>query len=117
MRLTRRALVSAAAAALILGTGTLARSQPRVIKVKVRRFAFTPNHIELRKAEPVTIELTTEDIVMGMSIPDFKVRADIVPGQTSRLDFTPDRAGTFAFLCDIFCGDGHEGMSGTLVVT
>ena len=30
---------------------------------------------------------------------------------------TPDKAGTFIFLCDVFCGDGHEGMNGTLVVT
>jgi heme/copper-type cytochrome/quinol oxidase subunit 2 len=33
------------------------------------------------------------------------------------LSFTPDKAGTFTFLCDVFCGDGHEGMSGRLVVT
>jgi cytochrome c oxidase subunit II len=52
-----------------------------------------------------------------MNIPDFKVRADIVPGTVSKLTFTPDKAGTFPFLCDIFCGDGHEAMSGTLIVT
>jgi len=32
------------------------------------------------------------------------------------LRFTPDKVGTFTFLCDIFCGDGHEGMSGTMKV-
>jgi len=35
----------------------------------------------------------------------------------ARVRFTPDRAGTFPFLCDIFCGEGHEGMSGKIVVT
>jgi hypothetical protein len=29
----------------------------------------------------------------------------------------PERAGTFAFHCDVFCGDGHEEMSGRIVVT
>jgi cytochrome c oxidase subunit 2 len=29
---------------------------------------------------------------------------------------TPGKAGTFVFLCDIFCGDGHEGMSGKIHV-
>jgi heme/copper-type cytochrome/quinol oxidase subunit 2 len=24
--------------------------------------------------------------------------------------------GTFTFLCDIFCGDGHERMQGTITV-
>src|SRR5207244_3820022 len=117
MRMTRRELLATVAGGLILGTATLARSQPRVIKVRAKRFTYTPNRIEVRKGEPVTLELTTEDIVMGMNIPDFKVRADIIPGQTSALTFTPDKAGTFTFLCDIFCGDGHESMSGTLVVT
>jgi cytochrome c oxidase subunit 2 len=28
----------------------------------------------------------------------------------------PDKAGTFAFHCDVFCGDGHEGMTGEIVV-
>jgi heme/copper-type cytochrome/quinol oxidase subunit 2 len=33
------------------------------------------------------------------------------------LRFTPDRAGSFTFLCDVFCGSGHENMSGTLNVS
>jgi cytochrome c oxidase subunit 2 len=28
----------------------------------------------------------------------------------------PDKAGNFAFFCDVFCGDGHEDMDGTLVI-
>ena len=41
----------------------------------------------------------------------------IIPGRTTRLPLTPDKAGTFTFLCDIFCGSGHETMNGTLTVT
>jgi cytochrome c oxidase subunit 2 len=88
-----------------------------VIKVSARRFVYTPSEIEIRKGEPVVFELTTEDIFMGFSIPEFKVRSDIVPGKTMRLALTPDHAGTFTFLCDVFCGDGHESMAGKLVVT
>jgi len=65
----------------------------------------------------VLFELTGQDILMGFSIPDFNVRADVVPGQTVRLALTPDKTGTFDFLCDIFCGSGHETMNGTLTVT
>ena len=53
---------------------------------------------------------------MGFSVPDFGVRADIIPGKVGRLRLTPDKTGTFVFLCDIFCGSGHETMSGTLTV-
>jgi cytochrome c oxidase subunit 2 len=53
---------------------------------------------------------------MGFDAPDFNARADIVPGQTARLRLVPDKVGTFTFLCDIFCGSGHETMSGTINV-
>jgi cytochrome c oxidase subunit 2 len=119
MRLQRRrALVGAAAfvASGVLGVGVLAQG-PRVIPVVARKFVFMPAEIRVKKGETVTLELTAPEVVMGLNIPDFKVRADIIPGTTSRLTFTPDKAGTFTFLCDVFCGDGHEGMSGTLIVT
>jgi len=117
MRPSRRIVLAAGLLALAGGAGVLAQKQPRVIKVSVRRFSFTPQEITVKKGEPVVFELTSEDIFMGMNIPDFGVRSDIVPGKTMQLALTPDKAGTFTFLCDVFCGDGHEGMNGTLVVT
>ena len=118
MRAHRRNFVLAGAlAAVAAATGALAQPKPRVVKVVAKRFVFTPATIPLRKGEPVVFELTTQDVFMGMNIPDFGVRSDIVPDKTMKLAFTPDKAGTFTFLCDVFCGDGHEGMSGTLVVT
>jgi heme/copper-type cytochrome/quinol oxidase subunit 2 len=32
------------------------------------------------------------------------------------LRVVPETEGKFDFLCDIFCGDGHEGMTGRLIV-
>ena len=116
MRAPRRKFLAAGLGLLAAGATVLAQPRPRVIRVRARRFAFTPSSIKLRKGEPVVFELTTEDIFMGMSIPDFGVRSDIVPGKTMRLALTPDKAGTFTFLCDVFCGDGHESMSGQLIV-
>ena len=114
----RRLLLAAGLASLAGATlGADAPKAPRVIRVKARRFKYTPDVIALRKGEPVRFELTTADITMGFNIPDFGVRADIVPGKTTHLDLTPGKAGTFTFLCDIFCGEGHEGMSGQIVVT
>jgi len=123
MRQDRRSALAGLAglaglAALALGGATvLAQARPRMIKVSARRFTYTPNVIELRRGEPVTLELTTEDVFMGFNLPDFNVRSDIVPGKTMTVTFTPDRAGSFIFLCDVFCGDGHETMNGKLVVT
>ena len=119
MKLQRRkALVMGVAviAGGVLGVRAVAQG-PRVIPVVARKFVFLPQEIRVKKGETVTLELSAPEVVMGLNIPAFKVRADIIPGTVSKLTFTPDKAGTFPFLCDIFCGDGHEGMGGTLVVT
>ena len=119
MRASRRRLL-VAGVTVVAGVAAgvrVAANQERVIKVVARKFAFLPNEIVLKRGEPVVIELTSPEIVMGFNAPDLKLRADIIPGEVARVRFTPDRAGTFPFLCDIFCGEGHEGMSGKIVVT
>jgi cytochrome c oxidase subunit II len=118
MHANRRHVLAGGAALLVAAAaGVAAQAQPRVIKVVARKFVFRPEEIELKKGEAVTLELTSADVVMGFNAPDFKVRSDIIPGMVTKLTFTPDKAGTFTFLCDIFCGDGHETMSGKLIVT
>jgi cytochrome c oxidase subunit 2 len=120
MDATRRKMLGALAGTALcaaLGAGLAARASERVVRVSARKFVFTPSEIALDKGEPVVIELTTEDVFMGFSVPELKVRSDIVPGKAMRLALTPDRAGTFTFLCDVFCGDGHETMAGKLIVT
>ena len=116
----RRLMVSLGGLALAAGTiGLHAATQPKeqVIKILARRFTFTPNQLTLRKGVPVILELSTADVVMGFSVPDFQIRADILPGKVARVRLVPDKVGTFVFLCDIFCGSGHETMNGVITVT
>jgi cytochrome c oxidase subunit 2 len=113
----RRLLAAGIAAAAGAAFGTRAFSQERVIRVTARKFEFSPEVIELKKGESVVLELSTADVLMGFNAPDFKVRADIPPGQVTRVLLAPDRAGEFEFFCDNFCGEGHETMSGKIRVT
>ncbi len=94
-----------------------AQPKARIIPVVARKFTYEPAEITLKVNEPVVFRLTTQDVVMGFSVPDFKVRATIIPGQTVELPMTPTKTGEFTFLCDVFCGSGHENMEGTLRVT
>ena len=113
----RRRLLAAGIAS-VAGTafGVSALAQERVIRISSHKFEFVPNEIELKKGEPVVLEFTSTDVLMGFSLPDFKLRTDIPPGMITRLRFTPDRVGTFEFVCDNFCGDFHEDMTGTIRV-
>ena len=87
-----------------------------VVRLNAKRFEYTPNAIVLKRGVAVVMELTALDRVHGFNLPDFGMRADLVPGQVARLRLTPDRTGTFVFFCDVFCGDGHETMSGVLTI-
>ena len=99
-----------------IATGSAAQSD-NVTRLTVKKFEFSPAEITVRKGEPVLIELSSQDVKNGLSIPDFGIRTDVKPGSVSRISFTPDKAGRFAFVCDVFCGAGHEDMSGTFIVT
>jgi cytochrome c oxidase subunit 2 len=33
------------------------------------------------------------------------------------VEFVADKAGTFTFSCSVYCGKGHRGMKGELVVS
>jgi cytochrome c oxidase subunit 2 len=106
---------------LILGavTGSAwVAAQPKepVIRVSAKKFTFTPDTITLKKGVPVILEFKTEDVLMGFNVPDLKLRADIVPGQTTRVRIVPGQVGKFTFFCDIFCGTGHEEMTGMIIV-
>lgn len=117
-RKRRQLLIGAAAGGLsALAAVVVAQPQERIIKVIAKRFDFTPGQIHLEKGVPVVLELTTLDVVMGFNVPDFGVRSDILPGTTSRVRFTPDKVGEFPFHCDIFCGSGHEDMTGVIAVS
>ena len=88
----------------------------KVIPVTARQWAYEPAQIMLQLNEPVILELTSADVHHGFNLPDFGVRADVIPGQKARVKVTPDKQGTFAFFCDYYCGTGHEGMQGEVVV-
>ena len=120
MRIDRRRMLVGAVAATfgaVVGVRALAQATPRVIPIVARKFVFLPSEVTLKRGEPVVFEFTSPEVVMGFYAPDLNLRSLIVPGQTARLAYTPDKAGTFPFICDVFCGDGHESMGGKLIVT
>jgi cytochrome c oxidase subunit 2 len=88
-----------------------------VIPMTVKRFEYSPHEIRLKKGVPVVLEITSLDVPHGFNLPDFGVRADVVPGMPAHVRLVPDKTGTFTFRCDVFCGTGHEDLDGTIVVS
>ena len=91
-------------------------SPEKVVQIVAQRFSYTPNEIILQKGQPAVLEFKALDFTHGFKIPDLKIRADLLPGQVTRVRLTPMAVGTYAFLCDNFCGSGHEQMNGKIIV-
>ncbi len=88
----------------------------QLIHLTAKKFEYTPNEITLKKGVPVVLDITSLDRDHGFKVPELDVRADIKPGETTRVRIVPDRVGRFEFRCDVFCGSGHEDMAGELIV-
>jgi cytochrome c oxidase subunit II len=121
----RQALGRTGAMALLgllsIGVTTVSRSvasgNARVIEVTAQRFSFTPSEIMLRSGEPVVLAITSLDFVHGFKVPELGIRTDLLPGRVTRVDIKALAPGRYDFLCDNFCGGGHEDMNGAIVVS
>ena len=110
-------LVSAILSGLLIHSRADAVPAERVIHITAKKFDFSPDSITLKKGEPVVFEISSADREHGFNLRAFGVRTNVSPGKVSRIRFTPDKTGKFTFSCDVFCGDGHEEMTGTVIVT
>jgi len=123
MNLKKRVLITVALLASALLSGlvvyTRANAVPaeRVIHITAKKFDFSPDSITLKKGEPVVFEISSADREHGFNLRAFGVRTNVSPGKVTRVRFKPDKTGKFTFSCDVFCGDGHEEMTGTVIVT
>ena len=116
LRLLGALIVGAALGPRAIAALAAEAEKSQVIQMTARRFVYTPRDIEVKAGVPVVLEIMSIDFFHGFHIPDLKLRSDLPPGQVTRVRFTPDKPGVLPFLCDNFCGDGHEEMSGRIVV-
>jgi cytochrome c oxidase subunit 2 len=102
---------------LVLSGFAPAPDAPRRLDVTVKKFAYTPSEITLKKGEPVVLVLTTQDVTHGLKFKELNLNTKIEKGKPSELAFTPDKVGDFVGHCSVFCGSGHGSMTLTLHVT
>ncbi len=86
------------------------------IPVKAKKYEFSPSSIHVKKGEHVKLLITAVDHDHGFKLPAFDIQEDLKEGETTTIEFTADKAGTFRFACSHVCGFGHRGMKAELVV-
>jgi len=90
----------------------------RTIDVKLSRFAFSPERIEVRLGERVQLNIVSVDRAHGFQVKELglNVRAP-TRGKTVTVEVTPKEAGRFQINCSEYCGTGHSRMKAWLIVT
>jgi len=66
--------------------------------------------------KPVKALLRSKDVLHNYTVPQFRVKMDLVPGMVTYLWFTPEKLGSYDILCQELCGIGHHVMRGRIVV-
>ena len=95
---------------------TKPESQVREFEVVAKRWNFDPKIITVNEGDKVILNVKSLDVTHGFSIQNFGVSETLNPGKTTKIEFIADKKGTFTFFCNVYCGSGHSGMSGTLIV-
>ena len=91
--------------------------EPRVIEVLAKRFEFEPARIEVAEGETVRLVVRSADGMHGVGIKKFKIAEEVPRGGVPvTIEFTANAVGEFDIMCSEFCGKGHGGMKGKLVV-
>jgi len=81
-----------------------------------QQYSFTPQCIVVPTATPITFRATSADVVHGFLIDGTNVNTMLVPGYVSTITTRFDSPGEHNMPCHEFCGVGHEGMWGKIVV-
>jgi cytochrome c oxidase subunit II len=65
---------------------------------------------------PVTLNLTSADVIHGFWVPAMRLKNDTVPGLVTTIKFTPRLTGRFRIICTQFCGVLHSEMDKQFLV-
>jgi len=78
--------------------------------------ARTLNELRVPLGKPVTLIMTSEDVIHSFYVPSFRIKADLLPDRYTKLWFTPEKEGTYVLFCAEYCGTGHSTMEGKIHV-
>jgi cytochrome c oxidase subunit II len=81
-----------------------------------QQYSFTPQCILVPTATPITIRATSADVVHGFLVDGTNMNTMLVPGYISTITMHFNAPGEHKMPCHEYCGVGHEGMWGKIIV-
>lgn len=76
---------------------------------------FISGELHIPTGRPVELRMQAKDVIHAFWVPQFRLKQDVIPGQTTVLTLTATRAGSYPIVCAELCGPYHGGMRSTVV--
>jgi cytochrome c oxidase subunit II len=70
------------------------------------------NALHVPIGQPIQLTMISQDVFHSFSIPDFRVKREVIPGRYSTVWFQATDPGTYHIFCTQYCGTLHSGMIG-----
>lgn len=86
------------------------------IAVSAQDYHFSPEEIRVREGTLVTLRITAIEGTHGFALGAFGIEEMLEEGTTVRVEFYAAEKGEYGFRCSHFCGWGHFGMTGKLII-
>ena len=74
------------------------------------------NELHIPAGRPITITISSEDVLHSLYFPAFRTKMDAIPGRYTELWFEAQTPGTYHIFCTEYCGTNHAGMIGNVTV-
>ncbi len=79
-------------------------------------YGIMSTELYLPVGRQIDLQMTSEDVIHSFWVPEFRVKQDLVPGQTTELRITPTVIGNYKVRCAELCGASHAYMEGAVDV-
>lgn len=87
-----------------------------IVRMIATQFAFVPRCIPVPQGRPVTVRITSPDVIHGFLIAGTNANTMVVPGYVSEVHTIFNKAGDHLMPCHEYCGLGHSEMWGLVRV-
>src|SRR5665213_336055 len=72
------------------------------------------NALHVPTGKPVQLTMISQDVFHSFSIPDFRIKREVIPGRYSTVWFEATTPGEYHLFCTQYCGTNHSAMIGTI---
>src|SRR5271170_1184984 len=96
--------------------GTRVEDGQVVTRIVATQFAFVPRCVVVPEGRPVTLRLSSPDVIHGILVTGTNVNSMVVPGYVSQVHTVFTETGDLLMPCHEFCGLGHSQMWATVRV-